>query len=32
MTSSPHIALLHAYSTRNSGDGLLVDLSVGLLR
>ena len=32
MTASPHIALLHAYSSRNSGDGLLVDLSVGLLR
>ncbi|WP_269501783.1 polysaccharide pyruvyl transferase family protein [Burkholderia sp. IMCC1007] len=32
MTAAPHIALLHAYSTRNSGDGLLVDLSVGLLR
>ncbi|WP_175718577.1 polysaccharide pyruvyl transferase family protein [Burkholderia anthina] len=32
MTASPRIALLHAYSTRNSGDGLLVDLSVGLLR
>ncbi|KVM86167.1 polysaccharide pyruvyl transferase family protein [Burkholderia stagnalis] len=32
MTSPPHIALLHAYSTCNSGDGLLVDLSVGLLR
>ncbi|MFW2271893.1 polysaccharide pyruvyl transferase family protein [Burkholderia orbicola] len=27
-----HVALLHAYSARNSGDGLLVDLSVALLR
>ncbi|VWC72844.1 hypothetical protein BLA39750_00682 [Burkholderia lata] len=32
MTPPIHVALLHAYSTRNSGDGLLVDLSVGLLR
>ncbi|VWC33695.1 polysaccharide pyruvyl transferase family protein [Burkholderia lata] len=32
MTSPTHVALLHAYSARNSGDGLLVDLSVGLLR
>ncbi|WP_423369612.1 polysaccharide pyruvyl transferase family protein [Burkholderia sp. LMG 32019] len=32
MTPTTHIALLHAYSARNSGDGLLVDLSVGLLR
>ncbi|VWC65454.1 polysaccharide pyruvyl transferase family protein [Burkholderia lata] len=32
MTRPIHVALLHAYSARNSGDGLLVDLSVGLLR
>lgn len=32
MTSSPHVALLHAYSASNAGDGLLVDLSVSLLR
>ncbi len=33
MMSRPvHVALLHAYSARNSGDGLLVELSVGLLR
>ncbi|KGB92374.1 MULTISPECIES: polysaccharide pyruvyl transferase family protein [Burkholderia] len=32
MTSSTHVALLHAYSARNSGDGLLVDLSIGLLK
>jgi polysaccharide pyruvyl transferase WcaK-like protein len=32
MTAPIHVALLHAYSARNSGDGLLVDLSVGLLR
>ncbi|WP_175762724.1 polysaccharide pyruvyl transferase family protein [Burkholderia ambifaria] len=32
MTPTTHIALLHAYSARNSGDGLLVDLSVRLLR
>ncbi|QVN15153.1 polysaccharide pyruvyl transferase family protein [Burkholderia cenocepacia] len=32
MTPPIHVALLHAYSARNSGDGLLVDLSVGLLR
>ncbi|MDN7491511.1 polysaccharide pyruvyl transferase [Burkholderia sp. AU31652] len=32
MTHPTHVALLHAYSARNSGDGLLVDLSVGLLR
>ncbi|WP_153100375.1 polysaccharide pyruvyl transferase family protein [Paraburkholderia hayleyella] len=32
MTAAPHIVLLHAYSTRNSGDGLLVDLSVALLQ
>lgn len=27
-----HVVLLHAYSSRNSGDGLLVDLSVDLLK
>ncbi|WP_176114478.1 polysaccharide pyruvyl transferase family protein [Burkholderia cepacia] len=32
MTPTTHVALLHAYSARNSGDGLLVDLSVRLLR
>lgn len=33
MTTCPiHVALLHAYSARNSGDGLLVDLSIALLR
>ncbi|KWZ31572.1 polysaccharide pyruvyl transferase family protein [Burkholderia anthina] len=32
MSAPVHVALLHAYSTRNSGDGLLVDLSIGLLR
>ncbi|MGU3782304.1 polysaccharide pyruvyl transferase family protein [Burkholderia metallica] len=32
MNKPVHVALLHAYSTRNSGDGLLVDLSIGLLR
>ncbi|CAB3750309.1 polysaccharide pyruvyl transferase [Burkholderia puraquae] len=33
MTHRPvHVALLHAYSARNSGDGLLVELSVALLR
>ncbi|AOK29508.1 MULTISPECIES: polysaccharide pyruvyl transferase family protein [Burkholderia] len=32
MNRVKHVALLHAYSRRNSGDGLLVDLSVKLLR
>ncbi|MGS0895675.1 polysaccharide pyruvyl transferase family protein [Burkholderia stagnalis] len=32
MIPTTHVALLHAYSARNSGDGLLVDLSVKLLR
>ncbi|WP_126283920.1 polysaccharide pyruvyl transferase family protein [Burkholderia stagnalis] len=32
MTQATHVALLHAYSACNSGDGLLVDLSVGLLK
>ncbi|MGU7771932.1 polysaccharide pyruvyl transferase family protein [Burkholderia sp. MR1-5-21] len=32
MTSTMHVALLHAYSACNSGDGLLVDLSVKLLK
>ncbi|WDD90447.1 polysaccharide pyruvyl transferase family protein (plasmid) [Burkholderia sp. FERM BP-3421] len=32
MTRPFHVVLLHAYSRRNSGDGLLVDLSVELLR
>jgi polysaccharide pyruvyl transferase WcaK-like protein len=32
MTKPTHVALLHAYSSRNSGDGLLVDLSVDLLK
>ncbi|KUZ71736.1 polysaccharide pyruvyl transferase family protein [Burkholderia ubonensis] len=32
MTSTTHIALLHAYSACNSGDGLLVDLSVELMK
>ncbi|WP_027782072.1 MULTISPECIES: polysaccharide pyruvyl transferase family protein [Burkholderia] len=31
MTRPVHVALLHAYSARNSGDGLLVELSVALL-
>lgn len=32
MRERKHVALLHAYSRRNSGDGLLVDLSVKMLR
>ncbi|MBP0630560.1 polysaccharide pyruvyl transferase family protein [Cupriavidus sp. AcVe19-1a] len=32
MNSHCHVALLHAYSRKNSGDGLLVDLSVKMLR
>jgi polysaccharide pyruvyl transferase WcaK-like protein len=32
MNRPVHVALLHAYSARNSGDGLLVDLSIALLR
>jgi polysaccharide pyruvyl transferase WcaK-like protein len=32
MKQSKRVVLLHAYSRRNSGDGLLVDLSVALLR
>lgn len=32
MSSHCHVALLHAYSRKNSGDGLLVDLSVKMLR
>jgi polysaccharide pyruvyl transferase WcaK-like protein len=32
MSRSSHVALLHAYSSKNSGDGLLVDLSVALLK
>ncbi|MBN3854637.1 polysaccharide pyruvyl transferase family protein [Paraburkholderia sp. Ac-20340] len=32
MSETSHVALLHAYSSRNSGDGLLVDLSVALLK
>lgn len=32
MSQRKHVALLHAYSRLNSGDGLLVDLSVRLLR
>ncbi|MXN76219.1 polysaccharide pyruvyl transferase family protein [Burkholderia sp. 4701] len=32
MTQATHVVLLHAYSACNSGDGLLVDLSVGLLK
>ncbi|WP_323119947.1 polysaccharide pyruvyl transferase family protein [Burkholderia alba] len=32
MTRPLHVVLLHAYSRRNSGDGLLVDLSIELLR
>jgi polysaccharide pyruvyl transferase WcaK-like protein len=32
MTRPLHVVLLHAYSRLNSGDGLLVDLSVELLR
>ncbi|MBP0624942.1 polysaccharide pyruvyl transferase family protein [Cupriavidus consociatus] len=32
MNSRCHVALLHAYSRKNSGDGLLVDLSVKMLR
>ncbi|WP_250452572.1 polysaccharide pyruvyl transferase family protein [Caballeronia sp. ATUFL_M2_KS44] len=32
MSSIRQIVLLHAYSRRNSGDGLLVDLSAALLR
>ncbi|MGN8134893.1 polysaccharide pyruvyl transferase family protein [Paraburkholderia sp. 22099] len=31
MATQTHVVLLHAYSSRNSGDGLLVDLSVTLL-
>jgi polysaccharide pyruvyl transferase WcaK-like protein len=32
MTKPTHVVLLHAYSSHNSGDGLLVDLSVDLLK
>ncbi|WP_341317178.1 polysaccharide pyruvyl transferase family protein [Paraburkholderia sp. IMGN_8] len=32
MSQKKHVALLHAYSRRNSGDGLLVDLSVKMVR
>ncbi|WP_321958992.1 polysaccharide pyruvyl transferase family protein [Burkholderia cenocepacia] len=32
MTLPTHVALLHAYSACNAGDGLLVDLSVKLLK
>jgi polysaccharide pyruvyl transferase WcaK-like protein len=32
MSQSSHVALIHAYSSKNSGDGLLVDLSVALLK
>lgn len=32
MAASTRVALIHAYSSRNSGDGLLVDLSVDLLK
>ncbi|NML30279.1 polysaccharide pyruvyl transferase family protein [Paraburkholderia antibiotica] len=32
MTQPTHVVLLHAYSSKNSGDGLLVDLSVDLLK
>jgi polysaccharide pyruvyl transferase WcaK-like protein len=32
MNRAIHVALLHAYSSRNAGDGLLVDLSIDLLR
>ncbi|CAG9238464.1 Polysaccharide pyruvyl transferase [Paraburkholderia tropica] len=32
MAATTRVALIHAYSSRNSGDGLLVDLSVGLLK
>lgn len=32
MSRPVRVVLLHAYSARNSGDGLLVDLSVDLLR
>lgn len=32
MSHSTHVVLLHAYSSRNSGDGLLVDLSIDLLK
>lgn len=32
MTSGTRVALIHAYSSRNAGDGLLVDLSVALLK
>ncbi|PRF23187.1 polysaccharide pyruvyl transferase family protein [Burkholderia multivorans] len=31
MNRPVHVALLHAYSARNAGDGLLVELSVALL-
>ncbi|WP_434111785.1 polysaccharide pyruvyl transferase family protein [Paraburkholderia caffeinilytica] len=32
MSNSTHVVLLHAYSSKNSGDGLLVDLSIDLLK
>jgi polysaccharide pyruvyl transferase WcaK-like protein len=32
MFDCPHVVLLHAYSSKNSGDGLLVDLSTQLIR
>ena len=32
MLNRTHVVLLHAYSSKNSGDGLLVDLSINLLK
>ncbi|ANB76792.1 polysaccharide pyruvyl transferase family protein [Paraburkholderia phytofirmans] len=32
MPKNTHVVLLHAYSSKNSGDGLLVDLSIDLLK
>jgi polysaccharide pyruvyl transferase WcaK-like protein len=32
MAGHTHVVLLHAYSSKNSGDGLLVDLSINLLK
>ncbi|MBB5409191.1 polysaccharide pyruvyl transferase WcaK-like protein [Paraburkholderia sp. HC6.4b] len=32
MPNQTHVALIHAYSSKNSGDGLLVDLSIDLLK
>ena len=32
MSRCTHVVLLHAYSSKNSGDGLLVELSINLLK